>query len=87
MEKIMAETVPMPTCPMAETCKGLMGKPGSGFWMFIPGVIFIISGLTIIVFPQVLVWLVALALIVMGFAMLMMVNAMRNIGKRVQNRP
>jgi len=78
----MVEITPMPMCPMAETCKGMMEKPGSRFWMFTPGLIFIILGLTIVVFPQVLVWLVALALIVMGFAMLMMVNFMRNIGKR-----
>jgi uncharacterized membrane protein HdeD (DUF308 family) len=36
-------------------------------------------------YPQILVWLVAIALIVMGIAMLMMVNFMRNIGKRFQN--
>ena len=81
----MAETVPMPTCPMAETCKGMMEKPGSRFWMIIPGVVFIILGVTIIMYPQILVWLVAIALIVMGVAMLMMVNFMRNIGKRFQN--
>jgi uncharacterized membrane protein HdeD (DUF308 family) len=75
----------MLTCPMAETCKGMMEKPGSGFWMIIPGVVFIILGVTIIMYPQILVWLVAIALIVMGIAMLMMVNFMRNIGKRLQN--
>ena len=81
----MAETVPVPTCPMAETCKGMMQKPGSGFWLFIPGFIFIVLGIAILVFPQILVWLVALALIVMGFAMLIMVNFMRHIGRRFQN--
>ena len=81
----MAETVPMPTCPMAETCKGMMEKSRSGFWMFSPGVILIILGVTLIVYPQVLVWLVALTLIVMGFAMLIMVNFMRHIGRRFQN--
>ena len=77
----MTETAPMPTCPMAETCKGMMQKPGSGFWLFIPGFIFIVLGIAILVFPQILVGLVALALIVMGFAMLVMVKFMRNIGK------
>jgi len=81
----MAETVPMATCPMAETCKGMMSKPGSRFWMIIPGVVFIILGVAIIVYPKILIWLVAIALIVMGVAMLMMVNFMRNIGKRFQN--
>jgi uncharacterized integral membrane protein len=67
----MTEKTPMSTCPMAETCKGMMEKPASSFWMIIPGLMFVVLG----------------ALIVMGVAMLMMVNFMRRIGKRVQNRP
>ena len=81
----MAETVPMPTCPMAETCKGMMDKPRLGLLMIAPGLLFIILGVAIIMYPQVLVWLVAIALIVMGVAMLMMVNFMRNIGRRTRN--
>ena len=81
----MTESLQMPMCPMAETCKGMMEKPGSRFWLIIPGVVFIILGVTIIAYPQVLVWLVAIALIAMGVAILMMVNFMRNIGKRFQN--
>ncbi len=83
----MAETTPLPTCPMAETCKGMMARPGSGLWMMLPGVVFIVLGVAIIVFPQILAWLVAIALIGMGLAMLMMMNFMRNVGKRLQNRP
>jgi Flp pilus assembly protein TadB len=71
---------------MAETCKGMMAKPGSGFWMILPGVVFIALGVAIIVFPQILVWLVAFALIGMGLGMLIMMNFMRNVGKRLQNR-
>ncbi len=26
----MAQAAPMPMCPMAETCKGMMGKPLPG---------------------------------------------------------
>ncbi|MFQ5549450.1 MAG: hypothetical protein ACE5FV_14245 [Woeseia sp.] len=70
---------------MAETCKGMMEKPGSGFWMIIPGLVFIILGVSIILYPQILVWLVAIALVVIGVAMLVMVNFMRNIGKRIRN--
>ncbi len=83
----MEEKVSMPTCPMAATCKGMMEKPGSSLWMIIPGLIFVALGVTIILYPQILVWLVAIALIVMGFAMLMMVNFMRNFGKRIHNKP
>lgn len=83
----MTEAAPMPTCPMAETCKGMMEKPGSSFWMIIPGLVFIVLGVAIILYPQILAWLVAMALIVMGVSMLVMVNFMRGIGKRFQNRP
>jgi len=70
---------------MAETCKGMMEKPHSGLWMIIPGIVFVILGVAIIMYPQVLVWLVAIALILMGVAMLVMVNFVRRIGKRIQN--
>ena len=80
----MVETTPMPMCPMAETCKGMMEKPGSGLRMMIPGVLFIALGVCIILYPQILAWLIAIALIVMGIAMLMMINFMRGIGKRFQ---
>ena len=85
MEKILAEITAMPMCPMAETCKGMMEKPSSRFWMIIPGLVFIVLGVAIILYPQILAWLVAIALIVMGVAMLMMVNFMRGIGKRFQS--
>ena len=81
----MAEIMQTPTCPMSATCRGLMEKPGAGTWMIIPGVIFIILGMAIIMYPQILVWFVAIALIAMGAAMLMMVNFMRKIGKRIQD--
>ena len=50
----MVETTPMPMCPMAETCKGMMKKPGSGLWMMIPGILFIALGVFIILYPQIL---------------------------------
>ena len=79
----MTETTPMPMCPMAETCKGMMEKPSSSFWMVIPGIVFIALGVLIILYPQILAWLVAIAMIVMGLAMLMMMNFLREIGKRM----
>lgn len=80
----MTESTAMPMCPMAKTCRGMMEKPGSGFWMIIPGLVFIALGVAIILYPQILVWLVAIVLIVMGLAMLLMVNFVRSIGKRVR---
>jgi len=79
----MTETTAMTMCPMAAACKGMLEKPGSGFWMIIPGLVFIALGVVIILHPQILVWFIAIALIVMGIAVLLMVNFIRNIGKRV----
>ena len=80
----MTERVPLPMCPMAATCKGIMQKPASGYWMALPGIILVILGVAIIVYPQILAWFVAFALIVMGIAMLMMVRFMRHIGKQYE---
>ncbi len=83
----MEERMSMSACPMARACKGMTEKPGTGLWMIAAGVIFVALGITIILFPQMLVWLVAIALIVIGLAMLMMVNFMRSFGKRIHNKP
>jgi len=80
----MAEPIPMPMCPMAETCKGMMEKPRSGFALIVPAVLFIILGVAVIIEPRILVWLVAIALIVMGIAMLMLAKFARKIGRRFQ---
>lgn len=81
----MAEPVPMPMCPMAETCKGMMEKPFSGLALIIPGIVLILLGVSVLIEPRILLWLVALALIVMGIAMLILSRFMRRIGKRFQN--
>ncbi len=83
----MEERMSMSTCPMAKACKGMTEKPGTSLWMILPGLILIALGITIILYPQILVWLVAIALIVMGLAMLMMVSFMRSFGKRIHNKP
>ena len=78
----MADVTPMTMCPMAETCKGMMEKPRFGFMFMLPGIVFIVLGIAVLVEPKILVWLVAVALIFMGIAMLMMAGFMRRIGKR-----
>jgi len=80
----MSENTAMPSCPMAATCKGMTENRKLGFLMIMPGILFIALGVTIIMYPQILVWFVAIALIVMGIAMLMMVNLLRRFGKRVE---
>jgi len=80
----MAESVPMPMCPMAETCKGMMEKPFSGLALLIPGIVLIILGVSVLIEPRILLWLVAVALIVMGIAMMMLTRFMRKVGTRFQ---
>jgi hypothetical protein len=50
----MAQAAPMPMCPMARTCQGMMEKPRIGLVMMIPGIVFIALGLVIFVWPSVL---------------------------------
>lgn len=74
---------PMPMCPMAETCKGMMEKPSSGLLLIIPGLLFIAVGVLIVFVPQALVWLMAAASILFGLALLMFANFMRIVGARL----
>ena len=77
-------SVPMPMCPMAEACKGVMGKPASRFALIIPGVILVILGVTVLIEPRILAWLVAISLIVMGIGMLMITKFVRKVGEQFQ---
>ncbi len=81
----MAQASPMPTCPMAETCRGMMErmeKPLSGVMMMTPGIGFIALGLLVLVWPAIVPWLAATAFILAGLAMLAMANFMRGMGAR-----
>lgn len=81
----MEQMNPMPMCPMAETCKGMMEKPRSGFMLLMPGLVLIILGVAVLIEPKILAWLVAISLIFMGIAMLMLARFMRNISGRFQS--
>lgn len=83
----MEDRVSMSTCPMAKACKGMTEKPGTSLWMIIPGLVFIVLGIAIAFYPQILVWLAAITLIVIGIAMLMMARFMGNFGNRTHNKP
>ena len=78
----MTQTAPMPMCPMAATCKRMVEKPLSGLVMLIPGIALVSLGILIIVWPSILAWLVAVACILVGCAMLVMANLMRRFGSR-----
>lgn len=80
----MARTAPMPMGAMAESCTGKMEKPVFGVLMAIPGIVLIAVGVLIIVWPSVLPWPVAAACILVGAAMLLMINFMRGVGARLR---
>ena len=73
----MTESIQMPMCPMAEKCKGMMEKPFSGFMVVMPGIFLIVLGVVVFIEPQILVWLVAAVLVMMGVGMLMFARFMR----------
>lgn len=80
----MAEPTPMPMCPMAETCKGMMEKPFSGFKLIVPGLVFIALGVLIVIEPRIVVWIIAAMCVLIGIMMLMMAGFVRRIGTRFQ---
>lgn len=79
----MAQADAMPMCPMAETCKDMMEKRRTSLIMAIPGVTFMAFGVLIVVWPSVLPWLVAIACILAGSALLLMAYFIRRVGARL----
>jgi len=78
----VAKPTSMPMCPMAEICKGMMEKPLSGFVLIVPALVLIALGVVVVVEPRILVWLVAVALVVMGIAMLVLAKLMHKVAER-----
>ena len=76
----MTATTSIPGCPMASMCKGMARKSKTGFLTMIPGVILILFGLLVLFQPEILAWLVAAMLIIMGVGALFMANTMRKLG-------
>ena len=80
----MAEPTPMPMCPRAETCKGMMEKPFSSLTLTVPGLVFIALGVLIILEPRILAWIIATAFVLLGIMMVMMASFVRKIGTKFQ---
>jgi len=82
----MAEQTPgpLPMCPMAAMCKGMMEKPFSGVMLIIPGLAFIALGVLVIYEPRILAWIIAAVFILLGAMMVMMASFVRKIGARFQ---
>jgi len=82
MEEEMTESTSTPMCPMAAACKGMMDKPTSGLVLVISALIFVIIGVAVLIVPQILAWLVGIALILMGVAILVLGRFMRRFSGR-----
>jgi hypothetical protein len=76
-------SVPLPACPMGETCRRMMERPPSSVLMFVPGVVFIAVGVLIVVEPAILVSLIAASSILAGIAMVGCAYFMRAVGIRL----
>ena len=81
----MVEPAPMPMCPMAKTCKGMMEKPFSSVTLIFPGLVFILLGIVIVLEPRILVWLIAAAFVLFGLMLFVMASFVRKIGTRFRN--
>jgi hypothetical protein len=68
-------------CPMASMCKGMVGKPGAGNLMLVPGTILILVGILILIEPRILLWLIAGTSIIIGIIMFVFGNFMRKMVK------
>jgi uncharacterized membrane protein HdeD (DUF308 family) len=82
----MTEITSKPTCPMSAMCKGMAGKPFSGIGMMVPGLVFIGFGVLILFQPQILAWLIAILMIMMGVGLLFMASMMRRFGAQFDSR-
>ncbi len=82
----MTEVTPTPMCPMSDMCGGMGGKPFSGIVMLIPGLVFIGVGVLVLFQPQILAWLIAILMIMMGAGLLFMANMMRKPGTQTDSR-
>ena len=78
----MTESTSAPPCPMAAMCKGMTDKPKSGLMLLIPALIFVIFGVAILIAPQILAWLVGIALIAIGVAILVFGRFMQKFAER-----
>jgi len=68
--KMTGEENPMESCPMSAMFKKTAGNRGFGLLAMIPGLLLVLGGLAIIIEPQILVWLMAAASILVGIVLL-----------------
>ena len=75
---------PMESCPMSAMFKKTTGKRGFGLLAMIPGLVLVLGGVVIIFEPQILVWLMAGASIVVGIALVAAAYFFRKLAAGLQ---
>jgi hypothetical protein len=68
-------------CPMSEILEGASRTRGFKLLAMIPGLLFVLAGVAIIFEPQVLVWLMAGASIVVGIVLFAAANFFRKLAR------
>jgi len=82
----MTEVTSRTTCPMSAMCRGMFGKPFSRISVMIPGLVLIGIGVLVLFQPQILAWLIAILMIMMGVGLLFMASMMRRFSARFDDR-
>jgi len=72
------------SCPMSAMFKKTAGHRGFGLLAMIPGLLFVLGGLAIIVEPTILVWLMAAASILVGIGLLTGASFLRKLAAGLQ---
>ena len=78
----MSHSAPTQMCPMSEMCKGMTESPPSRLFLVVPGIIFIVLGVLVILQPTILLWLVAAVLVMVGVGMLFGARMMGKFGEK-----
>ena len=81
----MNEARSQPTCPMTHICKGMSARPAFEILTMIPGLVLIGFGVLVLFYPQILAWLIAILMIMMGIGALFMANKMRKFSARMNS--
>ena len=84
MNKMTGGENPMESCPMSAIFKRTAGSRGFGLLAMIPGLLFVLGGLAIIFEPQILVWLMAAASILVGIGLLAGASFLRKLAAGFQ---
>jgi UPF0716 family protein affecting phage T7 exclusion len=86
LEYDMTEATSKYLCPMSGMCKGMGGQPGSGMVVILPGFVLIGVGLLVLFQPQILAWLIAFLMIMMGVGLLFMAKMFHKRGTQTDSR-